>query len=125
MIVVDPISVPDPGLSSPRNPGAFDFHNPSRTSHSEQAVPLGGIPRALREAAELAGIDPVAELYNEALRYAQEGHLRLSRERLQMLLCMAPDDGDARLMLARVFVAGQRWSDALSALDEATNCGLS
>lgn len=124
MIVVDPISVPDPGLSSPRNPGAFDFHNPSRTSHSEQAVPLGGIPRALREAAELAGIDPVAELYNEALRYAQEGHLRLARERLQMLLCMAPDDGDARLMLARVFVAGQRWSDALSALDEATNCGV-
>lgn len=124
MIVVDPISVPDPGLSFPRDPGAFDFHNPSRTSHSEQAVPLGGIPRALREAAELAGLDPVAELYNEALRYAQEGHLRLARERLQMLLCMAPDDGEARLMLARVFVAGQRWSDALGALDEATNCGV-
>ncbi|MEQ1565640.1 MAG: BON domain-containing protein [Myxococcota bacterium] len=104
--------------------GEAAFLDPSRASHSEQSFPLGGVPRALREAAELAGIDPVSELYNESLRYAQEGHLRLARERLQMLLCMAPDDGEARLMLARVFVAGQRWSDALAALDEAVTCGV-
>jgi nucleoid-associated protein YgaU len=65
----------------------------------------------------------VAELYNEALRYATEGHLRLARERLGMVLCMAPDDGEARVMLARVHVAGQRWQDALAALDEATAAG--
>jgi nucleoid-associated protein YgaU len=124
MIVVDPISVPHPGNLVAQDPGDFDFQKSSRQSHSEQPVPLGGVPRALREAAELSGLDPCSELYNEALRYAQEGHLRLSRERLQMLLCMAPDDGEARLMLARVHVAGQKWSEALAALDEAANCGV-
>ncbi len=124
MIVVDPISVPQPGNLASETPGDFDFGKSSRMSHSEQPVPVGGVPRALREAAELSGIDPSAELYNEALRYAQEGHLRLARERLQMLLCMAPDDGDARLMLARVHVAGQKWQEALTALDEAANCGV-
>ncbi len=124
MIAVDPISVPQPGVASPEAQGDFDFQQSSRQSHSEQPVPLGGVPRALREAAEMSGIDPCSELYNEALRYAQEGHLRLARERLQMLLCMAPDDGEARLMLARVHVAGQRWQEALAALDEAANCGV-
>ncbi|MCB9686237.1 MAG: LysM peptidoglycan-binding domain-containing protein [Alphaproteobacteria bacterium] len=124
MIAVDPISVPQPGNLTPEGPEDFDFQQSSRQSNSEQPVPLGGVPRALREAAEMSGIDPLSELYNEALRYAQEGHLRLARERLQMLLCMAPDDGESRLMLARVHVAGQRWQDALSALDEAANCGV-
>jgi nucleoid-associated protein YgaU len=136
-IVIDPISVPTPGAlndarDEPKLPSAdeapaadFHFDGSTRQSHSEQPVPLGGVPRALREAAELSGLDPLNELYNEALRYAQEGHLRLARERLQMLLCMAPDDGQARLMLARVHVAGQRWQDAISALDEAANVGVS
>ena len=126
MIVVDPISVPSPGHLAVDAPGpsGFEFDQSTRASHSEQPVPLGGVPRALREAAEMAGLDPVAQLYNEALRYAQEGHLRLARERLQVLLCMAPDDGESRLMLARVHVAGQRWSDALAALDEAQSCGV-
>jgi len=133
-IAIDPISVPTPGAASAHepepapssDPGAlnFRFDSGSRASRSEQPVPLGGVPRALREAAELAGLDPLNELYNEALRYAQEGHLRLARERLQMLLCMAPDDGEARLMLARVHVAGQRWRDAIAALDEAASCGV-
>jgi nucleoid-associated protein YgaU len=95
----------------------------SRYSQSDQPVPLGGVPRALRNACESAGLDPLAELYNEALRFATEGHLGLARERLQMLLCMAPDDGDARILLSKVLVAGQRWQDALAALDEAQNCG--
>jgi len=133
-IVIDPISVPSPGAANAREPEPapasdphalqFDFDGSSRASRSDQPVPLGGLPRALREAAEVAGLDPLNELYNEALRYAQEGHLRLSRERLQMLLCMAPDDGQARLMLARVHVAGQRWRDAIAALDEAASCGV-
>lgn len=96
----------------------------SRFSNSDQSVPLGGVPRALRTAAETAGLDPCAELYNEALRYATEGHLRLSRERLQMLLCMCPDDGESRLLYAKVQVASQKWNEALSALDEAQACGL-
>ena len=126
MIVVDPISVPSPGHlpESAPGPAGFEFDQSTRQSSSEQPVPLGGVPRALREAAEMAGLDPIAQLYNEALRYGREGHLRLARERLQVLLCMAPDDGEARLMLARVHVAGQRWSDALAALDEAQSCGV-
>jgi len=105
------------------DPAEFQFDQPNRTSHSDQPVPLGGVPRALREAAEMSGLDPIAELYNEALRYATEGHLRLARERLQMLLCMKPDDGESKLMLAKVFVAGQKWQDAIAALDEAQSCG--
>lgn len=105
-------------------PSDFGFDQVSRASRSDLPVPPGGVPRALREAAEAAGLDPLAELYNEALRYASEGHLRLARERLQMLLCMAPDDGEARLVLAKVHVAGQRWQDALAALDEAQSCGV-
>jgi nucleoid-associated protein YgaU len=37
---------------------------------------------------------------------------------------MAPDDGQARLMLARIHVAGQRWRDAIASLDEAASCGV-
>jgi nucleoid-associated protein YgaU len=36
---------------------------------------------------------------------------------------MKPDDGESRLMLAKVFVAGQKWKDAIAALDEAQSCG--
>lgn len=100
------------------------FDDSSRTSTSEQPMPAGGALRALRDAAEMSGLDPAAELYNEALKHATEGHLRLARERLQVLLGINPDDGDARLLLAKVHVAGQRWQDALSALDEAQACGV-
>lgn len=113
----------EPGFGT-EPPSEFGFDQAARISHSDQPVPPGGVPRALREAAEAAGLDPLAELYNEALRYASEGHLRLARERLQMLLCMAPDDGEARLVLAKVHVAGQRWQEALAALDEAQSCGV-
>jgi len=124
MIAVDPVSVPSPGHIPNPSPDGFDFQRATRTSQSEQAIPLGGMPRALREAAESCGLDVTSELFNEALRYAREGHLRLARERLQVLLCMAPDDGEARLVLARIHVAGQRWSEALAALDEAASCGV-
>ena len=108
---------------APNAEASVRFDSASRQAHSDQPIPIGGVPRALREAAEMSGLDPLPQLYNEALRYATEGHLRLARERLQMLLCMAPDDGEARLLLAKVHVAGQRWQDALSALDEAESCG--
>jgi nucleoid-associated protein YgaU len=100
------------------------FDDSSRTSTSEQPMPAGGALRALRDAAEMSGLDPAAELYNEALRHATDGHLRMARERLNVLLGINPDDGDARLLLAKVHVAGQRWQDALSALDEAQACGV-
>jgi nucleoid-associated protein YgaU len=103
------------------DPVRFDDH--TRPSLSDQPVPPGGFLRALRHVAEASGLDPVAELYNEALRYAHEGHLRMARERLHVLLGVNPDDGEARLLLARVYAAGQRWNEALTALDEAQSCG--
>ncbi len=99
------------------------FDDNSRPSNSDQPVPPGGVLRALRQSAESTGLDPISELYNEALRCATEGHLRMARERLQVLLGLAPDDGQARLLLAKVHVAGQRWQEALGALDEATAAG--
>lgn len=98
---------------------------PAANDRPDSHAPLGGFPRALRENAEASGLDPIASLFNEASTYASEGHLRLARERLQMLLCMKPDDGEARLLLARVFVAGSKWQDALTALDEAQQYGVS
>ncbi len=94
-----------------------------RSSYSETPVPPGGVVRALRQAAESTGLDAPAELYNEALRLATDGQLRQARERLSVLLALAPEDGEARLLLAKVHVAGQRWRDALAALDEALACG--
>lgn len=102
---------------------ALRFDDASRCSLSDQPVPPGGVLRAIRESAESAGIDPVSELYNESLIYANEGHLRLARERLHVLLAMAPDDAEARLLLAKVLVGGQRWKEALTALDEARDVG--
>ena len=47
----------------------------------------------------------------------------MARERLQMLLCMAPDDADARLLLSRIYAGGQRWQEAQKELDEAAKYG--
>jgi len=100
------------------------FDESSRCSLSDKPVGPGGITHAIRQATESHGIDATSELYNEALRYATEGHLRHSRERLQILLGLSPEDGEARLLLAKVYVAGQRWRDALTAIDQAQACGI-
>lgn len=99
------------------------FDDASRASLSDQPVPMGSVPRALRQAAETCGLDPAAELYNEALRFAMEGHLKKARERIHILLALAPEDTEARLLLAKIAVAGQRWKEALAALDEAATHG--
>lgn len=98
---------------------AVRFDDASRCSMSETPVPHGGVARALRMAAETAGLDPLAELYNESLRLATAGKLREARDRVHMLLTMAPEDGEARLLLARLQVASQQWQDALNTLEEA------
>lgn len=103
--------------------GAIRFDNASRTAENVSSIPVGGVPRAIREAAESTGLELLPLLYNDALQHATENNFKLAWERLQMLLCMAPDDGEARLLLARVYAAGQRWRDALAALDDATKCG--
>lgn len=83
----------------------------------------GSVLASILRATSSTGIDPIAELYNEALALAKEGHYGDARSRLQVLLGLAPSDADARLLLAKVYVAGQQWRRALGALDEAAQCG--
>jgi nucleoid-associated protein YgaU len=101
----------------------LSFDAPLRNSSLQQHIPLGGLPRAIREASREAGIDPIGGLFDEAVGYAKDHHYRLAKERLHMLLCMAPDDGEARLQLAKINVATQKWREALTALDQAESYG--
>ncbi len=68
---------------------------------------------------EASGMDACSALYDEALTLAKEGLLGASRDRLRTLLCLNPDDGEAHLLLTKVFAAQERWSDALSQLEAA------
>lgn len=85
----------------------------------------GSILQSIRDAAMHAGVDPIAELYNEALELAQDGHYGEAQSRLNVLLGLAPADGEAHLLLAKVLVAGQQWRRAVAALDAAASCGTS
>jgi len=106
------------------NAASLSFQDsPSRCSLSEQSIVPGGVPRAIRSASEGAGLDPIAELYNEALRFATEGHLKPARERLLMLLAMCPEDGEAGMLLTKVLIGGQRWQEALATIDATEQAG--
>lgn len=67
--------------------------------------------------------DAAHGLYDEALSLSREGHLGQARDRLRVLTALDPNDGGARLLLAKVLAAGGRWGDALSELDAAVSCG--
>ena len=89
--------------------------------------PRGSDSQGLREIAdalEERGIDAPSALYDEALELANEGHLGQARDRLRMLLCLDPHDGQAHLLLSKVMVAQGRFADALSQLDQAAACGV-
>lgn len=101
---------------------SVQFDDPSRASAS--ASNDAGVLQSIRDAAVQSGLDPAAELYNEALSLATEGHYRMAQDRLHVLLGIAPSDGDARLLLAKIHVAGQQWRRALATLDEAAQCGV-
>ncbi len=71
-----------------------------------------------------AGIDVPCSLYNEALRLARDGHLGQAHQRLQMLLCLDPDDADALMLTAKVSAAQGRPAEALGKLDAAVAAGM-
>ncbi len=83
----------------------------------------GNAPGRIGQACAQAGIDVPSTLYNEALELAREGHLGPALQRLQMLVCLDPDDGEALLLLSRVHAAQGRWTDALARLDAASAAG--
>jgi hypothetical protein len=83
-----------------------------------------GIIEQIGLALEQAGVEAAPRLYEEALELARSGLLGAARDRLRMLLCLDPENGDARLLLAKVFVGQQRWADALSQLDASRTLGV-
>ena len=97
----------------------MEFDDPPRIGEEVDGSAPQRIAITLRE----AGLDAPASLYNEALTLARDGHLGHSASRLQMLLCMDPEDADALLLLARVHAAQGRPEEALKRLDAAISSG--
>jgi len=80
--------------------------------------------KGISELLDAQGVDASADLYDEAVVLARQGHLGRSRDRLRMLLCLDPHDSEAHLLLGKVFGAQKRWGDAIKELDAAQACGL-
>ena len=83
----------------------------------------GDAPARIGKVLSDAGINVPSTLFNEALALARDGHLGQAQQRLVMLTCLDPDDGDAMMLLSRVHAAQSRWSEALAKLDAATGAG--
>jgi nucleoid-associated protein YgaU len=107
-------------MTAQLEPDAFDE---TASRHSTSKTAAGSVTDAILAAAQDVGIDAVSELYNEALELAKDGHLGLARQRLDVLLGLAPEDADAHLLLAKVHVAGQQWRRAMAELDLAVEYG--
>ncbi len=110
---------------APRSPGRT-MTTPEATVYDDSPSndTTVGIIELIGTALQEAGIAASPKLYEEALELARSGLLGAARDRLRMLLCLDPENGDARLLLAKVFVGQQRWADALSQLDAARTLGV-
>lgn len=98
---------------------ALEFDEPGRPS-----APLGNdAPTVIADALRSHGIDAPASLYNEALNLAREGLLGPASQRLQMLVCLDPDDADGHLLLSKVYAAQGRAGEALARLEAAVEAG--
>ena len=94
--------------------------NPNNPTDSDTNV---SVVERISAALETAGINATPALYDEAVKLARDGLLGTAHDRLRMLLCLDPENGRARLLLARVFVGQERWTDARQQLDVAENLG--
>jgi nucleoid-associated protein YgaU len=97
---------------------------PEATVYDDSSTNDIGVIEKIGTALDEAGLEAVPELYEESLELARSGLLGAARDRLRMLLCLDPECGDARLLLAKVFVGQHRWADALSQLDAARTLGV-
>lgn len=98
---------------------ALEFDEPGRPS-----APLGNdAPTVIADTLRSHGIDAPASLYNEALNLAREGLLGPASQRLQMLVCLDPDDADGHLLLSKVYAAQGRAGEALARLEAAVEAG--
>ncbi|MSP54100.1 MAG: hypothetical protein EXR69_00600 [Myxococcales bacterium] len=97
----------------------LEFDEPGRPS-----APLGGdAPSVIADTLRTQGVDAPGSLYNEALNLAREGLLGPSSQRLQMLICLDPDDADAHLLLCKVLASQGKPSEALARLEAAVEAG--
>jgi LysM repeat protein len=87
------------------------------------AARADGAAARIAEALRGQMADAPDALYNEALTLAREGHLGQAVSRLQMLLCLDPDDADGLLLLSKVHAVQGRPSEALTRLDAAVAVG--
>lgn len=95
---------------------SFEDEAPRGTGEADATTKIA---RAL----DACGIDAPASLYDEALALARDGRLAPASERLRMLLCLDPNDGEAALLLGKVLAAREQWQEALSWLDAAAANG--
>lgn len=98
-------------------PDQIPFNELYRTGESRAAVD------EIRNALVFAELDAEDALHDEAVFLAREGHLGKARDRLRMLLTLNPADGAGHLLLAKVFAAQRKWSEAIAELDTAAACG--
>jgi nucleoid-associated protein YgaU len=80
--------------------------------------------REMTDLLDLHGFDAGTRLYDEALALAREGHLGRARDRLNILLCIDPDDALGHLLLGKIYGAQQRWQEALAELAATSACGM-
>jgi len=101
--------------------------------HAAEQIPFNELPRGNGEAGAVrdistilhdSGLDATTRLYDEALQLAREGHLGRSRDRLRMLLCLNPEDGQGHILLSKIFASQKRWQEAIAELDTAAACGV-
>lgn len=101
------------------NAALLEFDEPGRPS-----APLGkDAPSVIADTLRSHGVDAPGSLYNEALNLAREGLLGPSSQRLQMLICLDPDDADAHLLLCKVYAAQGKPGEALARLEAAIEAG--
>ncbi len=87
------------------------------------AAPGDGATRRIADALRDNMAEAPDALYNEALGLARDGHLGQASARLQMLLCLDPQDADGQLLFAKVLAAQGRPSEALGRLTLAVDAG--
>lgn len=103
---------------------ALEFDEPGRPlSPNPGAQPGSDAPSMIAETLRTHGIDAPSSLYNEALVLARDGLLGPAAQRLQMLVCLDPDDADGHILLAKVYAAQGRAGEALSRLEAAIEAG--
>lgn len=106
------------------NAAVLEFDEPGRPLSTTPGGMAGAdAPTVIAETLRTNGIDAPSTLYNEALVLARDGLLGAAAQRLQMLVCLDPDDADGHILLAKVYAAQGRSTEALARLEAGIEAG--